>query len=100
MNTINAILQFLTGVIFFWLGILYWGTGEVMERNMLLFVIGLTVFMTIIVNIGQLIHIRKVDKDSVSNIKGYAWRSFVISIVVSIGIVHLIIMTTIFYVLK
>ncbi|MED4452142.1 hypothetical protein [Metabacillus fastidiosus] len=64
------------------------------------FTILLIIFITAIINISLITHIRKIDRStSVSDIKGYTWKSSLIAIVVGLGFGLVIFVLTILYVM-
>ncbi|MGG3891751.1 hypothetical protein [Metabacillus fastidiosus] len=64
------------------------------------FTILFIIFITAIINISLITHIRKIDRStSVSDIKGYTWKSSLIAIVVGLGFGLVIFVLTILYVM-
>ncbi|MEC2076378.1 hypothetical protein [Metabacillus fastidiosus] len=65
------------------------------------FTILFIIFITAIINISLITHIRKIDRStSVSDIKGYTWKSSLVAVVVGLGFGLVIFVLTILYVMS
>ncbi|WP_058306326.1 hypothetical protein [Gracilibacillus massiliensis] len=98
MNNIWNLI--LSGIIFLQYYLYRDATDSTLQPD-LIFMLAMTFFLFVIVNISLFFHIRKIDRsNSVTDLKGYTWKSNLVGIIMGIGFAMIVIMVTIFYVIS
>jgi len=98
---VSYIWNLVLSVILFLQSLSHWGYPERVFQIEVKFMMMLTIVLLILINISLFIHIKKVDRaTSVQDLKGYTWKSNVISIVIGVVFAFVLIIISIFYIMS